>query len=105
MIVNDVETMTRHMVTVDLADSSERMKPDYKQGEFRPATVHLRWLFRDGEWTLERCSVAGPMIKKDGTDSQNSGKADYHYRWSDNVKPSWLVDLIERYESTRPVTA
>jgi hypothetical protein len=100
MKIEDISIYTRHTVSLRVI-SDERLNPDYSKGEFRVQQVNLGWLFENGSWSLADCRVAGPMVKKDGSDGERVGKADFA-AWRKREKPAWLVELIERYEATRP---
>jgi hypothetical protein len=100
MDVIDVSTFTHHRVRIDVADTGDLMAPDYRKGEFRPAAVRIEWQsFDEGvSWRLSTVEVTGPMLKKDGTDSQNIGKRNFSM-YADQVRPLWLQSLLDEHTS------
>jgi hypothetical protein len=105
IIVNDVRFLTQHAAYVDLAENSERLKAEYKQGEFRPQQITLSWT-RGGKgepWHLTKARVSGSMLKKDGTPGQNTGDRDFSRTYGTTIeKPTWLTQIIDRYTITLP---
>jgi hypothetical protein len=106
MQIIDCDIFTRYTVSLRVDGIEDRLKPEYTQGEFRPTNVNLGWLFQDGAWRFVNCTVAGPKIKKDGTDSQLWSDRKY-VGWNKELleKPTWLVELVDRYAATLPAVS
>lgn len=109
MQVIDMQMLTDHHIYLILPPTDERVTPDYnRKGDIRPDKVHLRWVFPGDTqtWRLSKAEVSGPQVKKNGEDSQNRASRDFAGFGSQSESmPSWLTDLVERYETTLPTPA
>lgn len=70
--------MIRRVTTVrsQIDDSGVTLAPEYRRGLFRPTAVVEELLEEEG-YESYRVEISGPIIKKDGADSQQIGKRIY----------------------------
>lgn len=67
---------------------------------FRPETVTVKYHWRESAWATVDVTVIGPVIKKDGTESQNTARNSY---WpGDAYSPAspWMVDVCDTLRPT-----
>jgi hypothetical protein len=76
----------------------------YTGRKLLPAQVSARWIWRDGGWALDRVSVAGDVLKADGTvgraqtsrDAFERGYGKEEGRWTTDA-PQWLIDAVTNH--------
>jgi hypothetical protein len=98
----DVRVITRHDVYIDVdVPVSKVLRPMYKGGLFRPTRLHLQWVASDGDgWRLIQADLSGPMLKKDGSDGQNTGNRRLVGVLADGAIPDWAMVLIDEHTPT-----
>jgi hypothetical protein len=73
---------------------AEPIDKQYSNGTFRPTTISVVYDWKDGQWVVRRVVLAGPQVKKDGTDSRSMASSDYygiHEKYYDG--PDWARDI------------
>lgn len=107
MTITGATVVTKHTVQLEVTDQPT-FRPQYghEDKDAQPDTLTLEWYrYPDqngGAWRASQVTVAGPVLKRDGTPGSQRGSR----RWwlsgqvplrPDSTPPAWITEAVERY--------
>lgn len=107
MEIIDRDPITQHSIRLRLGENAEVIKPDYKNGQFRPERMIIRWANEGEGWRLNEVSVRGPMLKKDGSLSDAMSGERKFAGWGGKLRddtPDWVRQIIDAHPAPKLVS-
>lgn len=91
--------LTRNINIIDGPVSKHTYSSTGKQYRVEGALVSFVLDSSRSEWRVQRVTLRGPVLKKDGTEGKETFAGDPGYGWEKSSKYAWLRKLID---ATRP---
>lgn len=68
----------------------------YGSTQLRPFKIDIRYRASGGQWVAVEAEIAGPLVKKDGTNGKTWISSTYWLDLSDGI-PQWIIDIAATY--------